>query len=94
MRSGKSTVNPECPAIAELADTLERVFPDITLFTTNNVSPGTRHTAGVAIDIMADVARTEQRTRAHHIMNVLVAQWSGMRWSDLIDSDYDGRAIW
>jgi len=96
MRSGKSTINPECPAIEELADTIERVFPDITLFTTNNVSPGTpgtRHTAGVAIDIMADVTKTDQRTRAHHIMNVLVANWSLMRWSDLIYSDYDGRSI-
>lgn len=93
MRTARSTVNPECPAVAELADTLERVWPDITLFTTNNMSPGTRHTAGLAIDIMADVTRSAQRVRAHHIMNVLVANWSVLRWSDLIYSDYDGAAI-
>jgi hypothetical protein len=93
MRSSKSSINPECPAIAELADTLEKAFPDITLFTTNNVSPGTRHTAGVAIDIMADVTKAEQRRRAHHIMNALVANWSALRWSDLIYSDFDGSSI-
>jgi hypothetical protein len=93
MRANRSKKNPECPAIAELADTLERVFPKIMLLTTNDASPGTRHTSGVAIDIAADVTKTDQRTRAHHIMNVLVAQWSAMRWSDLIYSDYDGQSI-
>ena len=55
MRQSTSNKNPECPAIAELADTLEANFPNITLLTTNDASPGTRHTAGLAIDIMLDV---------------------------------------
>lgn len=93
MRSGKSIQNPECPAIAELADALERAYPSVTLFTTNNVSPGTRHTAGLAIDIMLDVTKTEQRQLAHGIIGVLVRNWSQMKWSDLIYSDYDGRTI-
>lgn len=93
MRSGKSSQNPECPAIAEFADALERAFPSVTLFTTNNVSSGTRHTSGLAIDIMLDVTKTDRRQLAHGIIGVLVNNWSQMKWSDLIYSDYDGQTI-
>src|SRR5262245_10102986 len=93
MRQNTSDKNPECPAIKELADTLEACFRSTTLLTTNNVSPGTRHTAGLAIDIMLDVTRVEQRRLAHGIIDVLVAHHSSMQWSDLIYSDFEGGAI-
>ena len=93
MRKNKSTLNPECPAIAELADTLEACFPSITLLTTNNVSPGTRHTAGLAIDIMLDVTKKDQRQLAHGIIDVFINHHSLMMWSDLIYSDFDGKSI-
>lgn len=93
MRQATLQRNPECPAIQELANTLEACLPSITLLTTNNASPGTRHTAGLAIDIMLDVTRTQQRQLAHGIIDVLVRRHASMLWSDLIYSDYDGRAI-
>ena len=65
MRQNTSATNPESPAIRTLADALERRFPAVSLLTTNNVRPGTRHTAGLAIDIMLDVRTTSERTRAH-----------------------------
>ena len=93
MRQSTSNKNPECPAIAALADILEANFPNITLFTTNDVSPGTRHTAGLAIDIMLDVTNTEKRKLAHGIIDAVVKRHSSMLWSDLIYSDYDGKII-
>jgi len=93
MRQSTSKKNPECPAIAELANTLEASFPEITLLTTNDVSPGTRHTAGLAIDIMLDVTNTEKRKLAHGIIDAVVKRHASMLWSDLIYSDYDGKTI-
>lgn len=93
MRQGKSAGNPECPAIEELANVLQSCFPKITLWTTNNESPGTRHTSGLAIDIMLDVTRAKQRLLAHGIISALVNNWPAMKWSDLLYSDFDGSAI-
>ena len=93
MRQSTSKKNPECPAIAELADTLQASFPNITLLTTNDASPGTRHTAGLAIDIMLDVTTTKTRELAHGIIDAVVKRHSSMLWSDLIYSDYDGKII-
>lgn len=99
-RRNVSTTNPESPAIAALADALEAAVPAVVLETTNNASPGTRHTSGLAIDIMFDVTNTNQRQTAHAIIDVLVARHSrgkdalpSLTWSDLIYSDYDGRTI-
>ena len=88
MRTSVSKVNPECPAIAELADTIERRFPAITLLTTNNVSPGTRHTAGLAIDIMLDSTKPAQRSRAEGMIAAFIKLEAKMLWSDLIYTDY------
>lgn len=88
MRSSVSTKNPECPAISELADTIQRCFPEITLFTTNNVSPGTRHTAGVAIDIMLDSTKAAQHSRAEGMIAAFIKLHQKMLWSDIIFTDY------
>lgn len=88
MRSSVSKTNPECPAISELADTIERCFPDVTLLTTNNVSPGTRHTAGVAIDIMLDSTKAAARSRAEGMIAVFIKLHQKMLWSDIIFTDY------
>ncbi len=93
MRQYVSTRNPECPAIKELASAIEAVFPDIVLLTTNNVTPGTRHTSGVAIDIMLDVTKDLPRRTAHGMIDAFVRQHGTMKWSDLIYSDYVGGKI-
>jgi hypothetical protein len=99
-RKNVSTVNKESPAIAALADALEAAFPSVVLLTTNNESPGTRHTSGLAIDIMLDVTNASQRGIAHAIIDTLVARHSrssggleSLTWSDLIYSDYNGSTI-
>lgn len=93
MRNSVSNVNPECPAITELAATIESVFPDIVLFTTNNVSPGTRHTSGLAIDIMLDVTKAPKRRLGHTMIDAFVKNHAAMKWSDLIYSDFSGGKI-
>ncbi|HTK27109.1 MAG TPA: hypothetical protein VL327_11170 [Pyrinomonadaceae bacterium] len=93
MRSGVSATNPECPAIKEVAEALENAYPAVTLYTTNNESPGTRHTSGLAIDIMLNVRNTAERTRAHAIIEVFVRLHPQLHWSDLIYSDFDGSNV-
>ena len=93
MRQNTSATNPESPVITTLANALEARFPNVTLLTTNNASPGTRHTAGLAIDIMLDVRTTSERTRAHALIDVFISLHPQMRWSDIIYSDYDGTTI-
>jgi hypothetical protein len=93
MRQATSDVNPESPAIKTLADALEQRFPNVVLFTTNNESPGTRHTSGIAIDIMLDVTNSDSRGRAHSIIKSLIDLSNAMLWSDIIYSVYDGKNI-
>lgn len=93
MRRNTSATNQESPAIRTLADELERRFPAVTLLTTNNASPGTRHTAGLAIDIMLDVRTAGERTRAHALIDVFVRLHGVMKWSDLIYSDFEGTTV-
>ncbi len=72
---------------------MESCFPSVTLLTTNDVSPGTRHTAGLAIDIMLDVTKESERTLAHGIIEALVGRHASLLWSDLVYSEFDGTAI-
>lgn len=83
----------QCPAINELAEAIESVFPNITLLTTNNVTPASRHTVGLAIDIMLNVTTARERSLAHSMIDIFVARSALMLWSDLIYSDYDGHQI-
>ena len=88
MRRNVSKTNPESPAIGEVADAIERCFPGITLLTTNNVSPGTRHTSGLAIDIMLDSTKAETRSRAEGMIAAFIRLNPKMKWSDIIYTDY------
>jgi hypothetical protein len=88
MRRNVSAINPESPSIGEVADVIERCFPGITLLTTNNASPGTRHTSGLAIDIMLDSTRAETRSRAEGMIAAFIKLSAQMMWSDIIYTDY------
>src|SRR5262245_50327757 len=72
MRRDVSKINPESPAIGEVADVIESCFPGITLLTTNNASPGTRHTSGLAIDIMLDSTKADTRSRAEGMIAAFI----------------------
>jgi hypothetical protein len=88
MRRNVSQFNPESPAIGEVADAIESSFPGITLFTTNNESPGTRHTSGLAIDIMLDSTKAAQRHLAEGMIAAFIKLNASMIWSDIIYTDY------
>src|SRR5215475_11524687 len=88
MRRDVSRTNPESPSIGEVADVIESCFPGITLFTTNNASPGTRHTSGLAIDIMLDSTNATTRSRAEGMIAAFIKLNAKMMWSDLIYTDY------
>ncbi|MEP6847759.1 MAG: hypothetical protein ABI999_02810 [Acidobacteriota bacterium] len=90
MRRNVSLINPQSPAIITLSEAIEGRFPSIGLLTTNNEHPGTRHTAGLAIDIMLEVRQANEHRRADQLIDVFVRLHRQMRWSDLIYSDYDG----
>src|SRR5260221_13761494 len=93
MRRNVSLINPQSPAIITLSEAIEARFPTIGLLTTNNPHPGTRHTAGLAIDIMLEVRQTNEHRRADQLIEVFVRLHRQMRWSDLIYSDYDGTTV-
>lgn len=93
MRRHVSLINPESPAIGTLAAAIEARFPTIGLLTTNNEHPGTRHTAGLAIDIMLEVRQRNEHRRADQLIAVFVHLHRQMQWSDLIYSDYDGTTV-
>jgi hypothetical protein len=93
MRLAKPQGLKECPAIAELADMLEALHPNVGLWTTVHASPGTRHTAGVAIDIMLDVTKTDQRTLGHRLIDAFVKHQAAMMWSHILYSDFIGGKI-
>src|SRR5262245_25548583 len=88
MRRDVSRTNPESPSIGEVADVIESCFPGITLFTTNNASPGTRHTSGLAIDIMLDSTKAATRSRAEGMIAAFIKLNTKMMWSDIIYTDY------
>jgi hypothetical protein len=78
----------ECPALAELVSAL-RGIPDlrgITLGTVRN--DGSRHTAGVAIDIMLDSRAPDEREKAERVIAALVETHPLMGWYDLIYTNF------
>ena len=77
----------ECPAIAELKATLSRIFKSVNLETIAWPNPASRHTSGIAMDIMLDVHNDKEREIGDAIVAALVKNWTEMKWSDLIYSD-------
>jgi hypothetical protein len=71
----------ECPAVKELADTIAQVRPNLTLHSIAVASPGTRHTSGVALDIMLPEA---DRAWGNKLVDALIARYEAIRWSSII----------
>ncbi len=78
----------ECPAVAELKAALRSVLPSVTLGTIRK--DGSRHTSGIAIDIMLDSRTPDEKAIADAIIDSLVDCHSVIKWSDLIYTDWDG----
>jgi hypothetical protein len=82
----------ECPAIQELRDALLAGVP---LLATNPSKIGTiradgsRHDAGLAMDIMLDSRLPDEKAAADQVIQALVNTHGLMRWFDLLYTDWN-----
>lgn len=72
------------PAIATLMTVLKDEFPNVRLDAGNNIQPGTRHTSGIALDIMLNYKRDADARIGRRIMAGLVKNFEAMQWSAFI----------
>jgi hypothetical protein len=86
----------ECPAIQELKVALRGVLPSVDLQTIAKKTPGTRHTSGIAMDIMLDMREPREYELANAVIAAVTDEtiYSAMRWSDLIYSAWAGSGIY
>src|SRR4051812_30054765 len=83
----------ECPAVKELLEALSTAVPLLAadpkkLGTVRN--DGSRHTAGLAVDIMLDSRDPAEKAAADGIIEALVKVHGQMGWFDLIYTDWNG----
>src|SRR5262249_1571738 len=82
---------PECPAVAELKEALLAAVP---LLQENPSKIGTtrpdgsRHDAGLAMDIMLDRTQIDEKAVADQIIETGVKLHSKMNWSDILYTDW------
>lgn len=77
----------ESPAIRALNAALD-VFPGLRRDRLVDVTPATRHTSGLAIDIFFNAKSATEKQRALELVEVLVMHHKAMKWSDLIFTDF------
>jgi hypothetical protein len=83
----------ECPAVAELVSALRAVIPELRGAGIGTVrNDGSRHTAGLAADIMLDSTNAYQKGMADEIIEALISLQSQMLWHDLIYTDWIANA--
>jgi hypothetical protein len=85
-RKAMPTPRAEAPAVAELKRAIRSVIPSVTLGTIRE--DGSRHTSGLAIDIMLDSRTPDEKSLADSIISALVDCHSQVKWSDLIYTDW------
>jgi hypothetical protein len=72
------------PAVATLMAALKDEFPTVKLDAGNNIQPGTRHTSGIALDIMLNYKKDADARIGRRIMAGLVKNFDAMQWSAFI----------
>jgi hypothetical protein len=77
----------ECPAIKELKSAIKAVFPSVECGTIRWPTPADRHTSGIAMDVMLDVHKPDEKARAEGIIEALMDNYPAMQWSDIIYTD-------
>lgn len=89
-------LHDECPAIRELKAALRGVLPSVDLQTIVKITPGTRHTSGIAMDIMLDMREPREYELANAVIAAVTDEtiYPSMRWSDLIYSAWAGSGIY
>ncbi len=79
----------ESPAIAELARSLRAVIPELRGAGIGTIrNDGSRHTAGLAADIMLDSTNDDQKMMADEIIDALIALHPQIGWHDIIYTDW------
>lgn len=85
--------NTECPALAELVRGLRGVIPELRasdkMLTVRN--DGSRHTAGLAVDIMLDSTDEYEKMMADDVIDALIALQSQIGWHDIIYTDWSAK---
>jgi hypothetical protein len=78
-----------CPAAAELVRALQAVIPELRGGGIGTLrDDGSRHTAGLAVDIMLDSTNAYQKMIADDIIDALIAMQGQIRWHDILYTDW------
>jgi hypothetical protein len=79
----------ECPALAELVRSLRAVIPELKGGGIGTIrADGSRHTAGLAADIMLNSKNEYQKMMGDEIISALIDLQSQIRWHDIIYTDW------
>jgi hypothetical protein len=78
-----------CPAVAELVRALQSVIPELRGNKIGTIrNDGSRHTAGLAADIMLDSTKPYEKMIADEIIAALIDMQGQIRWHDIIYTDW------
>jgi hypothetical protein len=81
--------NTVCPAVAELVRALQGVIPELRGNGIGTIrQDGSRHTAGLAADIMLDSTKDYEKMIADDIIAALIDMQSLIRWHDILYTDW------
>ena len=78
----------ECPAVAELKRALAGVIPELRGHIGTVRDDGSRHTAGLAADIMLDSTDEYQKMIADDIITALIDMQGQIKWHDILYTDW------
>jgi hypothetical protein len=83
------SANTVCPAAAELVRALQAVIPELRGNGIGTIRhDGSRHTAGLAVDIMLDSTNDYEKMIADDIIAALIDMQSQIRWHDILYTDW------
>ena len=81
--------NTESPAVAELVRALRAVIPELRAGGIGTIrQDGSRHTAGLAADIMLDSKNEYQKGIADDIIAALIDMQGQIKWHDILYTDW------
>ena len=81
--------NTVCPAVAELVRALQGVIPELRGDRIGTIRhDGSRHTAGLAADIMLDSTNEYEKMIADDVIAALIEMQAQIRWHDILYTDW------
>lgn len=85
---GHHPANTECPAVAEMVQALQEVIPELRGKIGTIRQDASRHTAGLAADIMLNSKDEYEKMLADDIIAALIDLQDRMRWHDILYTDW------